>query len=129
MRTIAVAYKEGLVGSVCQPKPQFKIYNFKGDILSGIQVLNPDAADDEAVYAFLKSHGVKVLICDDIMPLFAHMLESRLHIEVYSGVSGDCDSAAVGYIAGTLDFEPNMHTANFEHYHDISGHGHEHSYD
>jgi len=129
MRKIAVSYAGGIVADVCQMQPQFKIYSFKGDYMSGIQVVSAANNSENDIYNFLKNKKVKVLICDSIAPLFAQMLETRLHIEVYGGVSGDADSAAVGYVAGTLDFEPNMHSTEIEHHHSVSGHGHEHSVD
>ncbi|MBE6895312.1 MAG: hypothetical protein E7483_06925 [Ruminococcaceae bacterium] len=123
MRKIAVTYQDGQVYHHCCQAPQLKIYTIKSDVLSKIELVDVSSDNADTMANILKEHNIKVVICGTISEYLKNLLETNLHMEVYNGVTGDADSAVVAYIAGTLDFEPNMHCEKPEHIHSCSGFG------
>ena len=123
MRKIAVTYKDGYVHNHCCSSPQLKIYTIKSDMLSKIETVDIAATGSDSFAEIVKELGIKVLICGAVSPYLKDIMEKTLHMEVFNGVAGDADSAVAAYIAGTLDFEPNMHCDPIEHIHSCSGHG------
>lgn len=123
MRKIAVTYKDGQVHNHCCSSPQLKIYTIKSDMLSKIETVDISAENSDAFADIMKEHKIKVIICGAVSPYLKGLMENTLHMEVYNGVAGDADSAVAAYVAGTLDFEPNMHCDPIEHIHSCSGRG------
>lgn len=58
-----------------------------------------------ALPVFLEELDVKVVICGGLgMPMYNAL--TGFNMEVYGGVSGDCNTAVQDYLDGNLDYDP-----------------------
>ena len=123
MRKIAVPFENGDVYYQCCRAPKLKVYSIKNDMLSKIEIMDIAESGPDATASLFEKLDIKVVICGYVSPYLRELMEQNLHMEVYSGVEGDADSAVVAYLAGTLDFEPNMHIDAPTPIYDCSGRG------
>ena len=119
---IAVTYENGQVFQHFGHTEQFKIYNVAdGKILSS-QVVDTNGSGHGALGGFLADMGVDTLICGGI-GVGAQNALTEAGIRFYGGASGDADKAVEALLAGTLEFDPNVHCDHHDH------EGHEHGGD
>lgn len=117
---IAVTYENGQIFQHFGHTEQFKIYDVdNGNIISS-QVVSTNGNGHGALAGVLNALNADVLICGGIGGGAQTALASA-GIRLYGGVSGDADQAVEALLAGTLDFNPDVHCSHHDHEH---GEGH-----
>ncbi len=99
---IAVTFENGTVFQHFGHTEQFKVYETDGGKVSSAGLLNADGTGHEALAAFLKDHGVDVVICGGIGGGAEAALKEQ-GIELCAGASGDADEAVAAYLRGELE--------------------------
>ena len=114
---IAVTYKDGQVFQHFGRSEFFKIYDVKdGQIITTV-IIPTNGNGHGALGAFLSQAKVDALICGGIGAGARHVL-NNFNITIYPGVSGDADEACKAFIAGNLNYQPDIEC----HDHDHEGH-------
>ena len=113
---IAVTYENGQIFQHFGHTPGFKLY----DIAEGKVVYSGEfpslGSGHGALADLLASIGASALICGGIGG-GAQMALAEYGIKVYGGVSGDADAAVEAFLAGQLDFNPNVRCSHHDHHH------------
>ncbi len=113
---IAVTYENGQIFQHFGHTEQFKVYEIDNNTVVKSFVVDTNGQGHGALAGFLSLNNIDVLICGGIGG-GAQMALAEAGIKLYGGVSGDADAAVEAYLAGNLDFNPNV---QFNH------HGHDH---
>ncbi len=117
---IAVTYENGLIFQHFGHTEQFKVYEIENNTVVKSYVVNTNGQGHGALAGFLSLNNIEVLICGGIGG-GAQMALAEAGIKLYGGVSGDADAAMEAYLAGNLDFNPNVQCNHHGHDH---GEGH-----
>ncbi len=117
---IAVTYENGMIFQHFGHTEQFKIYNVEDGKILSATVLGTNGSGHGALAGFLSALEVDVLICGGIGG-GAQTALAQAGIRLFGGVSGAADKAVENYIAGVLDFNPNVMCSHHDHSH---GEGH-----
>lgn len=105
---IAVTYENGMVFGHFGHTAEFKIYDVvDGKVVNSV-VVDTNGSGHGALAGFLMQRGVDTLICGGIGGGAINAL-SNAGIKVYGGVSGDVDTAVNDFIAGKLEYNPDVH--------------------
>ena len=124
---IAVTYENGGVHQHFGQTTHFKIYDVKGGMITDSMVVESLDCSIEATAVFLAQMHVSVLICGGIGGNARAMIEAG-GIVLYGGVIGSADMAVEALLAGTLNYDPEIHRHSHEEEHACShdcGHCHE----
>ena len=116
---IAVTYENGQIFQHFGHTEQFKVYEIDNNTVVKSYVVDTNGQGHGALAGFLSLNNIEVLICGGIGG-GAQMALAEAGIKLYGGVSGDADVAVEAYLAGNLDFNPNVQ---------CNHHGHDHSED
>ncbi len=117
---IAVTYENGQIFQHFGHTETFKVYEVEdGKILSS-QVVDTNGSGHGALAGVLSALQADVLICGGIGG-GAQMALAAAGIKLYGGVSGSADGAVEAFLAGGLDYNPNVRCDHHDHEHD---HGH-----
>lgn len=117
---IAVTYENGQIFQHFGHSEQFKVYEIDNNTVVKSFVVDTNGQGHGALAGFLSLNNIEVLICGGIGG-GAQMALAEAGIKLYGGVSGDADAAVEAYLAGSLDFNPNVQCNHHEHDH---GEGH-----
>lgn len=117
---IAVTYENGQIFQHFGHTEQFKVYEIENNTVVKSYVVDTNGQGHGALAGFLSLNNIEVLICGGIGG-GAQMALAEAGIKIYGGVSGDADAAVEAYLAGNLDFNPNVQCNHHEHDH---GEGH-----
>ncbi len=117
---IAVTYENGQIFQHFGHTEQFKVYEIENDTVVKSFVVDTNGQGHGALAGFLCLNNIEVLICGGIGS-GAQMALAQAGIKLYGGVSGDADAAVDAYLAGNLDFNPNVQCNHHGHDH---GEGH-----
>ncbi len=117
---IATTYQAGQIFQHFGHTAQFKLYTVEGDAVTAMIVVNTGTAGHGALAAFLADNHVDVLICGGIGG-GAQAALAEANIRVYGGAAGDADYAVAMFLAGKLDYNPNVRCSHHDHEH---GDGH-----
>lgn len=133
---IAVTYENGQIFQHFGHTAQFKVYDVEEGKVVASQIVDTNGNGHGALGGFLAANQVEVLICGGIGGGAQNAL-AQAGIKLYGGVMGEADAAVEAFIAGKLDFNPdvqcNHHGAGHEHScgghhhgegHTCGGHGH-----
>ena len=125
---IAVTYYGGQIFQHFGHTEQFKIYDIADGAIVCSSVVDTNGSGHGALAGFLKDNGVDVLICGGIGG-GARAALAQAGIKLLGGVSGDADSAVQGYLAGKLEYNPDVKCNHHDHGEHSCGHhdGEEHS--
>lgn len=104
---IAVTYENGMVFQHFGHSEQFKIYEVENGKVTASEVVSTKGQGHGALAGFLTDHQVEVLICGGI-GAGAQTALANAGIKLYGGVSGLADSAVSAYLAGKLDYNPDI---------------------
>ena len=108
--------------------PSFALFTVEENRLTGRTDLPTGESGHGALAGLLKEHNVDVLICGGIGG-GAQQALAACGIKLVGGVRGDVTEAVGGYLAGTLEANPNF-SCNHHHEHgeghSCGGHGHHH---
>ena len=117
---IAVTYEDGFIFQHFGHTAQFKLYDVEDGKIVNAQVVDTNGSGHGALAGFLFNGGVDVLICGGIGG-GAQMALQQAGIRLYGGVRGDADEAVSLFLAGALEFNPNVRCDHHDHHH---GEGH-----
>ncbi|MBQ3035384.1 MAG: NifB/NifX family molybdenum-iron cluster-binding protein [Lachnospiraceae bacterium] len=114
---IAVTYENGQIFQHFGHTEQFKVYEIDNNTVVKSFVVDTNGQGHGALAGFLSLNNIEVLICGGIGG-GAQMALAEAGIKLYGGVSGDADAAVEAYLAGNLDFNPNVQCNHHGHDHD-----------
>ena len=100
---------------------QFKLYDVENGEIKRTQVVDTNGQGHGALSSFLTNAGVEVLICGGIGG-GAQTALAAAGIQLFGGVSGNADEAVKNYIAGNLNYNPEVHCTHHEHEHSCGEH-------
>ena len=103
---IATTYENGEVFQHFGRTQQFKVYDIEDGKIVSSRVIGNDGLSHGALGEILMREKVDVFICGGIGGGAREMIASR-GIKLVAGVQGDSDKAVEGYLAGTLEFDPD----------------------
>ena len=115
---IAVTYENGAIFQHFGHTEQFKLYDIEDGKVTAEKIADTNGQGHGALSGFLTEAGADILICGGIGG-GAQMALAEAGIKLYGGVSGMADDAVKAYLAGNLDFNPNVQ---------CNHHGHEHGH-
>lgn len=118
---IAVTYENGMIFQHFGHTRQFKLYDIEDGKIVNTQILDTNGQGHGALSGFLTQAKADILICGGIGG-GAQIALSEAGIRLYGGVSGFADEAVHAYLAGELDYNPNVRCSHHEHEHSCSGH-------
>lgn len=117
---IAVTYQNGEIFQHFGHTEQFKLYDVEDGKVVATEVVDTNGSGHGALAGVLQALKADVLICGGIGG-GAQMALAEANIKLYGGVSGDADAAVNAFVAGKLDFNPDVHCDHHDHEH---GEGH-----
>ena len=117
---IAVTYEDGFIFQHFGHTAQFKLYDVEDGKIVNAQVVDTNGSGHGALAALLGGMGADILICGGIGG-GAQMALQQAGIRLYGGVRGDADEAVSLFLAGALEFNPNVRCDHHDHHH---GEGH-----
>ncbi len=117
---IAIPYEDGQVFQHFGHTSQMKIYDTENGQIAQEQVADTTGSGYGALAGFLSGLKVDVLICGGIGAGVQKAL-AQAGIKRYSGVTGSADEAVKALLAGTLNYNADVHCNHYDHEH--HGHG------
>lgn len=117
---VAVTYENGEIFQHFGHTQQFKVYDIEAGKIVGEQVVDTNGQGHGALADFLFGGQVEVLVCGGIGG-GAQVALANAGIKLYGGVSGSADEAVQAYLAGNLDYNPDVKCDHHDHEH---GEGH-----
>ncbi|MCD8039584.1 MAG: DUF134 domain-containing protein [Lachnospiraceae bacterium] len=111
---IAVTYENGEIFQHFGHTEQFKVYDVEDNRIVKEQVVDTNGQGHGALANLLLNGQVNVLICGGIGSGAQNAL-AEAGIKLYGGVSGNADEAVAAYIAGRLDYNPDVKCSHHEH--------------
>ncbi|MBE5886336.1 MAG: dinitrogenase iron-molybdenum cofactor biosynthesis protein [Lachnospiraceae bacterium] len=117
---IAVTYENGQIFQHFGHTEQFKVYEIENNTIAKSYVVDTNGQGHGALAGFLSLNNIEVLICGGIGG-GAQMALAEAGIKLYGGASGNADAAVEAYLAGNLEFNPNVQCNHHGHDH---GEGH-----
>lgn len=118
---VAVTYDNGEIFQHFGHTESFKIYEIEDNKVINEQVVDTNGQGHGALAGFLSGGKVDVLICGGIGG-GAQVALAEAGIKLYGGVSGNADEAVAAFLAGSLDYNPDVKCNHHDH-----EHGEEHS--
>ena len=103
----AMRKRVGMVFQHFGHSEQFKIYEVEDGKIIASEVVPTNGQGHGALAGFLTNQQVEVLICGGI-GAGAQTALANVGIKLYGGVSGLADSAVSAYLAGKLDYNPDI---------------------
>lgn len=123
---IAVTYENGQIFQHFGHTEQFKVYDIEDGKVIASEVIGTNGSGHGALAGVLGALKADVLICGGIGG-GARIALDAAGIQLYGGVSGDADEAVEAFLAGNLDFNPdvqcNHHGDHHHHDHACGEHG------
>lgn len=119
---IAVTYENGAVFQHFGHTKQFKVYEAEDGKIISSEIVDTNGKGHGALAGVLQDIDADVLICGGIGGGAKQAL-AEAGIELYGGVSGDPDQAASDFIAGKLQFNPDVMCNHHGEHHGDHGHG------
>lgn len=117
---IAVTYENGEIFQHFGHTEQFKLYEVENGKVVKAEIMNSNGSGHGALAGLLKMFGVEVLICGGIGG-GAQTALANSGIKLFGGVHGEADKAVEAYLAGKLEFNPNV---KCDHHGEHHGEGH-----
>lgn len=118
---IAVTYENGEIFQHFGHTEQFKLYDIENSQVVRSQIVDTNGQGHGALAGFLTEAGADVLICGGIGG-GAQSALATVGIKLYGGVSGAADEAVEAYLAGKLDYNPDVRCSHHEHEHSCAEH-------
>lgn len=115
---IAVTYENGQIFQHFGHTAEFKVYDIQDGKVASSEVVSTNGSGHGALAGVLTALNADILICGGIGG-GAQMALASAGVKLYGGVSGDADKAVEAYLAGELDYDPNVKC-------DHHGEGHSH---
>ena len=112
---IAVTYENGNIFQHFGHTKQFKIYDVKDGRTAGMQVVGTEGSGHGALAGLLSELNVDTLICGGIGAGAQNALKEA-GIRLYGGVSGNADEAVEAFLAGNLNYNPDIRCDHHGHH-------------
>ena len=122
---IAVSYEDGQIFQHFGRTEHFKLYEVEDGKVVSSRVVDTNGTGHGALGAFLSGLGADALICGGI----GGGAQSAVHnagVELYGGCSGAADEAVEAFLAGNLDYNPDVACDHHDHEHGEGGCGGHH---
>ena len=116
---LAIPYQNGQIFQHFGHTQQFKIYTVEQGEITAATVADTLGSGHGALAGFLAGQNVAMLICGGIGGGAQNAL-AQAGIRVFGGITGDADKAAKDFLAGTLNFNPNVKCSHHDHGEDHS---------
>ena len=113
---IAVIYENRQIFQHFGHTKEFKLYDIENNEIINEEIVSSNGSGHGALAGFLTVFQVDTLICGGIGG-GAQTALAEAGINLYGGVNGSADEAVKAFLAGTLQYNPNVI---------CSHHGHEH---
>ena len=113
---VAVPYENGMIFQHFGHTEQFKIYDVEDGKIVSSQVVDTNGNGHGELASVLSALSADVLICGGIGG-GAQAALAAANIKLYGGVSGSADDAVAAFIAGNLDFNPEVRCNHHNEYH------------
>lgn len=120
MMRVAVTYENGQIFQHFGHTEFFKVYDITDGAIVSSEVVDTNGQGHGALAGVLNALNAEVLICGGI-GMGAQMALAEAGVKLYGGVSGDADTAVEAFVAGTLEYNPNVQCNHHGHSH---GEGH-----
>lgn len=117
---IAVTYEDGQVFQHFGHTRQMKIYDVEDGQIVREQIADTAGSGHGALAGFLSGLQADVLICGGIGGGAQQALD-QAGIRFYGGVTGSADDAVQKFLAGTLDYDPDVRCHHHDHEHGHCG--------
>lgn len=117
---IAVTYENGEIFQHFGRTEKFKIYDVEEGKIVSSEVVDTNGSGHGALAGVLNSLDADVLICGGIGG-GAQAALTAAGIKLYGGVSGNADKAVADFVAGNLNFNPDVRC---NHHNEHHGEGH-----
>ena len=117
----SVTYENGEIFQHFGHTEQFKLYDIENSQVVRSQIVDTNGQGHGALAGFLTEAGADVLICGGIGS-GAQSALATAGIKLYGGVSGAADEAVEAYLAGKLDYNPDVRCSHHEHEHSCAEH-------
>lgn len=111
---IAVTYEDGQVFQHFGHSAAFKIYEAEDGEIRSSQVVDTNGSGHGALAGFLRERGVTHLICGGI-GAGARTALAQAGIQLFPGVAGAADDAALALAKGTLRYDPDTACTHHDH--------------
>lgn len=112
---IAVTYEDGFIFQHFGHTAQFKVYEVQNGAVVDSQVIDTNGSGHGALAGLLNNLQADVVICGGIGG-GAQMALRQAGIRLYGGVRGDADEAVSLFLAGALDYNPNVQCNHHDHH-------------
>lgn len=116
---IAITYENGEIFQHFGHTAQFKFYDVENGQITNTQIVDTNGQGHGALAGFLTDSKVNVLICGGI-GAGAQTSLAEAGIQLFGGVSGNVDDAAIAYLADQLVYDENVHCEHHAHEEDHS---------
>lgn len=113
---IAVTYEDGQVFQHFGHTERFEVYDVENGKVVLKTLVNTNGSGHGALADVLKKLGADVLICGGIGGGAKRALDEA-GIKLYGGVTGECDKVIEAFLAGNLDYNPDVKCSHHEHEH------------
>lgn len=117
---IAVTYENGEIFQHFGHTEQFKVYDVQDGKIAASEVVDTNGSGHGALAGVLTALNIDVLICGGIGG-GAQMALAAAGIKLFGGVSGEADAVVNAFIAGELEYNPNVQCSHHDSHH---GEGH-----
>ena len=104
---VAVTYENGEIFQHFGHTEFFKVYDISEGKIVSSEVVDTNGQGHGALAGVLNSLNADVLICGGI-GMGAQMALAEAGVKLYGGVSGDADKAVEAFVAGNLEYNPNV---------------------
>ncbi len=104
---IAVTYNNGEIFQHFGHTEKFKVYDVEDGKIVNEEIVDTNGKGHGALAGFLMGGKVDTLICGGIGG-GAQVALAEAGIKLYGGVSGNADEAVKAFLAGTLDYNPDV---------------------
>ena len=118
---IAVTYENGNIFQHFGHTQLFKVYDVEDGKVVSSAVVDTNGSGHGALAGVLQALQAEVLICGGIGG-GAQMALAAAGIKLYGGVSGNADAAVEAFLAGQLDYNPNVQCNHHGEHHHGEGH-------
>ena len=102
---LAITHENGQIFGHFGRTTEFKIYEIEEGKIVNVKVIGTNGAGHGALATLLAEQEINALICGGIGG-GAQMAVKNAGIELFGGVSGDCDRAALAFLEGSLAYNP-----------------------
>jgi len=111
---IAVTYEDGRIFQHFGHTEKFKLYDVENGQVVDSQIVDTNGQGHGALAGFLVREKVDVLICGGIGGGAQAALD-EMGIKLYGGVSGAADDTVRAYLAGKLEYNPDVCCDHHDH--------------